>query len=98
MEAYLNMHRVKDKIRAEKLIDTGCIACRLLGHGYAPGEIHHIRRFGGKRDNAPFICLCEKHHRTGGKGVAVHAGRKAFAEAIASEERLLEITNELIGE
>jgi len=93
------MNRTKaDNERFEKLVQIGCVACIFLGYGPSPAAIHHIRRHGGKRDHQKTIPLCAKHHQTGGKGVAVHSGRKAFTEAITSEERLLEITNELIGE
>lgn len=58
------------------LADLGCILCRRLGYGESPAQIHHIRRYGGKRDNAPVIPLCPEHH-TGNTGV--HGlGAKAF--------------------
>lgn len=58
------------------LANLGCILCRHLGYGETPAEIHHIRRFGGKRDNAPVIPLCTEHHRgnTGVHGL----GHKGF--------------------
>ena len=58
------------------LADIGCILCRHLGYGPTPAEIHHIRRFGGKRDNAECIPLCPEHHRgnTGVHGL----GHKGF--------------------
>jgi hypothetical protein len=31
-------------------------------------ELHHVRRFGGKRANAPILPLCTEHHR-GATGV-----------------------------
>jgi hypothetical protein len=56
--------------------DIGCILCKHLGYSDTPAEIHHIRRFGGKRDNAPVIPLCPEHHRgnTGVHGL----GHKGF--------------------
>jgi len=58
------------------LADLGCILCRHLGYGQSPAEIHHIRRFGGKRDNCKVIPLCTEHHRgnTGVHGL----GHKGF--------------------
>lgn len=72
------------------LADFGCILCRHLGYGQTPAEIHHIRRFGGKRDNAPVIPLCTEHHR-GNKGV--HGlGHKGFEKYYGlSEHELLEM-------
>jgi len=52
----------------DKVAGLGCILCLKLGFGPTPCEIHHIRRFGGKRDNAPVIGLCPEHHR-GNTGV-----------------------------
>jgi len=92
------VHKKEDLIRAEKLVEMGCVACRYLGYGKSRAVIHHIRRHGGKKDHQKTIPLCPMHHQHGGPGVAVHAGRKAFTENITSEERLLEMTNELIGE
>ena len=54
----------------------GCILCQRLGYGSTPAEIHHIRRFGMPRDQAPFIPLCPEHHR--GKSGVHGLGRKAF--------------------
>lgn len=66
--------------------------CRNLGHKDTPAEIHHIRRMGGKRDNAPVIPLCPEHHRgnTGVHGM----GRKAFARhyGLTEEDLLAQVT------
>lgn len=75
----------------------GCILCWHLGNKGTPCEIHHIRRFGMKRDNAPVIGLCTEHHRgnTGVHGL----GRKTFATHYnLTEEDLLELTNKLLME
>lgn len=71
--------------------------CRNLGHKDTPAEIHHIRRMGGKRDNAPVIPLCPEHHRgnTGVHGM----GRKAFARHYGlTEEDLLEQVTQLLSQ
>lgn len=81
----------------DKVARLGCILCLYLGYKGTPCEIHHIRRFGGKRDNAPVIGLCVEHHRgnTGVHGM----GRKAFESHYGiSEETLLELTNKFIQE
>jgi len=74
-----------------QLASFGCMACHRLGYGTSPAEIHHIRRGGSKRGNAPRIPLCPAHHRQGGRGVAVHAGRESFEASIATEGELLEL-------
>jgi hypothetical protein len=78
-----------------RIAALGCILCRQLGYNDTPCEIHHIRRYGMKRDNAPAIGLCPEHHRgnTGVHGL----GKKSFAKTYGlSEEDLLELTNKLL--
>ena len=79
-----------------KIASLGCSLCRHLGYGATPCEIHHIRRFGGKRDNAEVIGLCTEHHRgnTGVHGL----GRKRFETRYGiDEETLRSQTMELIN-
>jgi len=81
-----------------KLARLGCILCIRLGYGEGtPAEIHHCRRFGGKRQNATVIPLCPEHHR-GNSGV--HGlGHKGFEKYWGfSEEDLLERVNDLLQE
>ena len=78
-----------------KVASLGCILCHHLGYKDTPTEIHHIRRYGMKRDNAPVIALCPEHHRgnTGVHGM----GKKAFAVRYGvTEEDLLEVTTKLL--
>ena len=72
----------------------GCVVCRNLGFGASPAEVHHISNgtFGKKVSNFETIGLCPTHHRNGGHGVAVHAGRKAFEANFGTERELLEQT------
>jgi hypothetical protein len=82
-----------------KLARLGCILCKqqeVRNLEDSPVEMHHIRRFGGKRSNAPVIPLCAYHHRLGDS--SVHAlGHKGFARYWGfSEEDLLEQLNEQI--
>jgi hypothetical protein len=71
----------------EKIARLGCSLCRHLGYGETPAEIHHIRRFGGKRENAEVIGLCPEHHRgnTGVHGL----GRKGFEARYGLDEQAL---------
>lgn len=75
-----------------KVAELGCILCIKLGLGSGGGvEIHHIRRFGGKRSNAPVIGLCPEHHRgnTGVHGL----GAKGFEKRYGfDQEFLLQLT------
>ncbi|MEG1651985.1 MAG: Ref family recombination enhancement nuclease [Hafnia sp.] len=72
----------------------GCVVCRNLGYGESPAEAHHIGNgtMGKRASNYETIPLCHAHHRTGGHGVAVHAGRKAFEAKYGTERELLEQT------
>lgn len=85
-----------------KIADNGCIACYVLGYGFSACEIHHIRSgagIGRKNHWSQAIGLCPKHHRTGGYGIAYHAGARAFSDSIGMGELdLLDKQLELIGE
>jgi hypothetical protein len=50
-----------------------------------------------RASNYDAIPLCHKHHRTGGYGVAFHAGKQAFEDQFGTEGELLEETYELLG-
>jgi hypothetical protein len=78
-----------------KVAQLGCILCLYLGWKGTPCEIHHIRRFGSRRDDAPVIGLCPEHHR-GDSGV--HGmGRKAFEKHYGiTEDTLLDLTTHLL--
>ena len=67
----------EEKKHFDELATFGCALCFRLGYGEgSPAEIHHIRRHGGVRVDAPAVPLCPEHHR-GNSGV--HGmGRKAF--------------------
>lgn len=72
-----------------KIADIGCILCLHQGVMDTPCEIHHIRRRGMKRDNAPVIGLCFEHHRgaTGVHGL----GRRAFEKKYDITEESLQV-------
>jgi hypothetical protein len=42
------------------------------------------------------IGLCPTHHRTGGYGVAIHAGQKEWESRYGTELELLEYTREMM--
>ena len=88
-----------EKEQYAKLARLGCILCKQLevrNVEDSPTEMHHIRRFGGKRSLAPVIPLCAYHHRLGDS--AVHQlGHKGFERYWGfSEMDLLEKTNDLL--
>lgn len=81
----------------DKIAKLGCILCRHLGYSDSPAEIHHVRKFGGKRDLAPVVPLCPEHHR-GNSGV--HGlGKKGFATRYSLDEQdLVELTEKALNE
>jgi len=88
-----------------KLARLGCILCRQIqSRGIddiadSPVEIHHVRRYGGKRSLAPAIPLCAWHHRLD-PHTSVHGlGHKGFTKYWGfSEEDLIENVKELLNE
>jgi hypothetical protein len=62
--------------------------CLICG---APSEVHHIGGggMGKKSPDSHTIPLCAPHHRTGGHGLAVHAGRKTWEANYGTEKELL---------
>jgi len=89
-----------EKEEYARLARLGCILCKQRGVETfdSPTEIHHIRRFGGKRSLAPAIPLCAYHHRLGDSSVH-QLGHKGFTKYWGfSEEDLLERVNDLLQE
>lgn len=84
-----------EKVWKRDVASLGCVACRNTMRGESPAELHHIRTGVGKAQRASdfqVIPLCVAHHRTGGHGVAFHAGPKTWQEQYGTELELLEQT------
>lgn len=82
-----------------KVAEIGCIVCLNENHGQSPAEIHHVRTgkgMGQRATNYEVIPLCPLHHRSGGYGVAFHAGSKVWQERYGSEESLLNQVKEML--
>lgn len=89
--------KAKERQHLGKVASLGCIVCRMAGLETA-AEIHHIGNgtMGKKASNYEAIGLCHIHHRTGGHGVAVHAGRQTWEANFGTEKELLEKVLEMI--
>ena len=81
----------KHKTKAEqqwlnRVAELGCIICK------RPAEIHHIGNgtMSKRASNFEVIPLCCEHHRTGGRGVAVHRGRRSWEAKHGTERELLQ--------
>lgn len=76
----------KERDHLAKVASLGCIICENFA------EIHHIRTgmgMGQRNTNFNVIPLCHTHHRTGGHGIAIHAGKKTWQEKFGTELELL---------
>lgn len=81
-----------EKLHLSRVAGMGCIVCRNEGLGDTPAEIHHCSSGTGmsvRADNFHVIPLCHTHHRTGGHGVAIHAGRQSWENKFGTETELL---------
>lgn len=89
---------IKEKRYLDKVASIGCVVCNNNFDFDTPAEIHHIGNgtMGKKASNYDTIPLCHVHHRTGGYGVAVHAGRKEWEKKHGTEQDLLEQVRGLV--
>jgi len=80
-----------EKKYLNRIAELGCIICAM------PAEIHHLRTGAGMgMKSKDVIALCPNHHRNGGHGVAIHAGRLAFEANFGTELELLERLRKLL--
>lgn len=57
-----------------RVASLGCMACRLLGYGETPANLHHVREGQGMSQRASdflVIPLCKEHHQ-GKNGIHGH--------------------------
>jgi hypothetical protein len=90
----------KQQKEYDRLARLGCILCRQNGIETTdtPTEIHHVRRFGGKRDLAPAIPLCAYHHRLGDTSYHSLGAKKFTSYWGFSPEQLIDKTKALLDE
>ena len=88
-----------EKKHMDKVASLGCCVCVNIGAGETPAEIHHVGNgtMGKRAGNYEVIPLCHIHHRTGGYGVAVHAGRVQWESNFGTEQELLKQTMEWLN-
>ncbi|MAR57103.1 MAG: hypothetical protein CMM93_07970 [Rickettsiales bacterium] len=81
-----------ERAHLDKVASLGCITCRNAGYTDSPAEIHHVTGagMGLRSDHYMTIPLCPAHHRTGGYGIAVHAGTEAWEARYGTQEALLD--------
>jgi len=92
----------EERNHLQRVADLGCIVCRQQFDVFSPAEVHHLRAgcgTGQRVSHYRTIPLCPPHHRTGGYGVAIHAGQKMWEEIYCTEESLLtQVENLLSGD
>ena len=79
----------KERLYLRAVAELGCLICK------RPPELHHIRAGQGMAQRAGHglvIPLCAEHHRTGGVGVALHAGQTTWEAIYGTELELLDNT------
>lgn len=94
------MSTAAEKRYMAKVAALFCVVCRNAGLGHSSAEIHHIRTGMGKGQRAghgDILPLCPAHHRTGGHGVALHAGRETWQAKYGTELELLAQTRRELG-
>lgn len=90
-----------DARRFLKLVELGCIACRLAGSGYRAPDIHHVLRGGRRIGHQATLPLCPEHHRFPSTGTVVGPsladGSKVFEAKWGTQIKLLAEVNKLIS-
>jgi len=81
----------------DKICESGCCVCANEFAIYSPAEPHHMD--GCRKPDCHFktIPLCPNHHRNGGYGVALHAGRAQWEKLYGTQAELLKQVQELIN-
>jgi len=80
-----------EKNHLARVASLPCMVC-----GARPVEIHHVRRYGSKRDNFKTVPLCVECHR-GDRGI--HGmGKKRFEREVMLQDDMLAKTERLLTE
>jgi len=92
-----------EKQHLNRVAALGCVACFIQGTPGTPAEIHHPRAGRGKGQRAGHmdgIPLCPAHHRgTHHPAVpSIHLAKLAFIERFGTEEKLLQLVQQLTGQ
>ena len=79
-----------------RVAELGCVICG------CPAEIHHCRAGQGLGQRATHIGgvipLCPMHHRSGGHGIAFHAGKRTWQDKFGTEAEHLQTVEHQLKE
>lgn len=84
------MSKRPTKFEQRHMDAVAALGCMVCGRN---AEIHHITTGMGmsqRASNLQVIPLCPEHHRTGGHGVAIHAGKRTWEAKFGYELELLD--------
>ena len=72
------------------------LPCCVKDCGYWPVEVHHRTGAGMalKAEDYETMPLCHRHHRTGGFGVAIHAGQKTWEKTYGRQDDFIKETRD----
>jgi hypothetical protein len=85
----------------DKIVEYGCIACRMDGVEPRPTAVHHILRGGRRLGHLFTLGLCDPgHHQNGAQFgfISRHPNKAAFEEKYGAEAELLARLRDEIGE
>jgi hypothetical protein len=78
----------------DRVAELGCVICQM------PAEVHHLltgKGMGLKSSSQHVIPLCPDHHRTGGPGVAIHAGIETWEAKHGTELHFLQLVRDALN-
>ena len=88
-----------DKRHMDLVASLGCVACRNMGYGASPAQLHHIRNgqgMGQRAGHKQVIPLCPRHHMAT-YPTGIHANTPAWEAQHGTEiELLAQVLQELI--
>lgn len=100
-----------EKARMSRILELGCVACRMDGHeSIYPVEVHHLLDGGVRIGHAASVPVCKWHHRgvppdglnqrgaTELCGPSLALDGRAFAEHYGDDDSLLAFTERLLKE
>ena len=94
-----NQPTAADKRRFSKLVEVGCVACKLEGMVYTYPQIHHARIGTSRRDHQRTFGVCGIHHLATSAVPGIpnrHGSPKDFRETYGTDDELLTYVNGLI--
>ncbi len=83
----------------DRVAQLGCIPCLKAEYETPQVELNHITEdtgMGKKSSNYEVFGICHPHHRTGGKGIALHAGVEKWEERWGTQREHLQTVYRLL--